>query len=74
MKTRYGCLTLLALFTAWIAVTFWYSPPDDNGAVIPIGGLFALAVLYIVSGIEWLITRRKREQRGSPVVRKKEKD
>jgi len=71
MKTRYGCLTLLALFTLLTALSSWSAPSADHGAAIAIGGFFALAIIYIGSGIEWLTTQLKREPRGFPVVMKR---
>jgi hypothetical protein len=68
MKTRYGCLTLLGLLAAVTAVNEWTADePSDKGAALTMMGLFALGAIYVVSAIEWLIARGKREARGFPI-------
>jgi hypothetical protein len=68
MKTRLGCLTLLALSTIAAAVFVWTTrDPPDTGAAIPILGVMALGIIYIGSAVERLTTRTRREPRGFPV-------
>jgi hypothetical protein len=68
MKSRHGCLTLLALFTLVMAVLARTATPDDADARIAVLGFFLLALIYIGSGMEWLTTRSKQQGHGFPVV------
>ncbi|MEI8198357.1 MAG: hypothetical protein WCI73_20890 [Phycisphaerae bacterium] len=66
-RTRYGCLMLILLFAIWAAVKAYAYVPglnsdsDGGGAGIMCFGLFLLAILYGVIGVEWLINKMKQE-------------
>jgi len=60
----------LIILNIAIRVTDGTDPGNDGaggGAAIMVLGFFALALIYIATGIQWLTTRKKQEPRGFPV-------
>ena len=75
MKTRIGCLGLLALWAiggVYLHLSDGFG--EEGGGRFAIMGLMGLAVVIVGSVIESLTTRRPRESRGFPVQMKGPKD
>ena len=64
MKTRHGCLAALGLFLLYCAISSWISPGDAYG--LPCGGLLALVLIYVGSGIEHLTTKKRKPDDNPP--------